>query len=149
MQGVPPVWVPSAFGLMGLPARSQVNWTRLYFLDNYRFLPWGESNLHWGSPTARSNYNALETRIMRQATRDLRMILSYTWGKSIDDSSGYFAAENGIGGSSAVQNYFDPRSNRSVSSYDIPHLLSAAALYEFPVGHGKKYLNHGAAAYVR
>jgi hypothetical protein len=117
-------------------------------VDNYRAIPWMISSLHWGAPIGRSNYNALETRIMRQATRGLRMILSYTWGKSIDDTSGYFGAENGIGGGAAVQNYWDPRSNRSVSSYDIPHFVSAATLWELPVGHGKTYLNHGWEAYV-
>lgn len=117
-------------------------------VDNYRAIPWMVSSPHWGAPIGRSNYNALETRVMRQATRDLRMIVSYTWGKSIDNTSGYFGAENGIGGGSAVQNYFDPRSNRSVSSYDIPHFVSAAALWELPVGHGKQYLNHGWQAYV-
>jgi len=117
-------------------------------VDTYKAIPWMVSSPHWGSSTGRSNYNALETRLMRQATRDLRMILSYTWGKSLDNSSGYFAAENGIGGGSAVQNYFDPRSNRSVSSYDIPHFVSLSALYQLPLGHGKQYFNHGAPAYL-
>ena len=117
-------------------------------VDTYRAIPWMISSLHWGASTGRSNYNALETRLMRQATRDLRMILSYTWGKSLDNSSGYFAAENGIGGGSAVQNYWDPRSNRSVSSYDIPHFVSLSTLYQLPLGHGKQYLNHGPLAYL-
>jgi hypothetical protein len=124
------------------------NGTARTTVDTYRSIPWAISSIHWGAPTGRSNYNALETRIMRQATRDLRMILSYTWGKSIDDTSGYFGAENGIGGGSAVQNYWDPRSNRSVSSYDIPHFVSAAALWELPVGHGKQYFHNGWKAYV-
>lgn len=117
-------------------------------VDAFRQIPWMISSLHWNASTGRSNYNALETRLMRQANRDLRMILSYTWGKSLDDSSGYFGAENGYGGSSAVQNFFDPRSNRSVSSYDIPQFVSFAALYDLPFGHGKTHFNHGPLAYL-
>ena len=127
------------FALPGL-TRAQV--------DAYRPIPWMVSNLHWETSGGRSNYNALETRIMRQASRDLRMIVSYTWGKSLDDSSGYFGVENGPGGGSAVQNFYDPRSNRSVSSYDIPHFVSFAALYELPAGKGKRFFNHGVASAV-
>jgi hypothetical protein len=116
--------------------------------DSLRAIPWMVSNLHWGSSTGRSNYNALETRIMGEPTKNLRTILSFTWGKSIDNSSGYFAAENGIGGGSAVQNFFDPRDSRSVSSYNIKETVSFASIYDLPLGHGKAFLNHGIAAYV-
>ncbi len=112
-------------------------------VDAFRAIPWMVSSPHWGASTGRSNYNALETRLMRQATREFRLILSYTWGKSLDDSSGYFAAENGPGGSSAVQNFYDPRSNRSVSSFDIPQFVSMATLWEIPAGKGKTYFTHG------
>jgi hypothetical protein len=37
------------------------------------------------------------------------MIASYTWAKSLDNSSGWFNAENGTGGGSIVQTFFDPR----------------------------------------
>ena len=116
--------------------------------DQTRLVPYMQSNMHWTDSVGRANYNALETRLMRQASRNLRMILSYTWGKSIDTSSGYFGVENGIGGGSAVQNYWDLRSNRSVSSYDIPHFVSLATLYNLPTGHGKEYFNHGVLASV-
>jgi hypothetical protein len=114
--------------------------------DQYRAIPWMVSNLHWGSSSGRSNYNALETRFMGQPSLGLRTILSFTWGKSLDDSSGYFAAENGIGGGSAVQNYFDPRSNRSVSSYNIKETVSFATVWDIPTGRGKAHFNHGIGA---
>ena len=43
----------------------------------------------------------------------------------------------GPGGSSAAQNYHDPDSNRSVSSYNIPHFLSFYSVYELPMGTGQ------------
>ena len=77
------------------------------------------------------------------------MLLSYTWSKSMDNgSSGWFAAENGPGGESSAQNYHDPNSNRSVSSYNIPHFLSFYSVYELPMGRGKPFLNTGPAAWV-
>src|SRR5207237_743543 len=67
-------------------------------------------------------------------------LLSYTWSKSIDVSSGYFGVENGPGGGAVVQNYFDLKSNQGVSAFDITHFLSLASVYELPFGHEKKWL---------
>ena len=96
-----------------------------------------------------SSYHALQLKARRRFADGLQMLLSYTWSKSIDNgSSGWFAAENGPGGSSAAQNYHDPDSNRSVSSYNIPHFLSFYSVYELPLGQGKRYLSTGPAAWV-
>ena len=46
------------------------------------------------------------------------------------------------------QNYHDPDSNRSVSSYNIPHFLSFYSVYELPVGKGRRHLSKGPAAWV-
>ncbi len=96
-----------------------------------------------------SSYQALQVKARRRLSDGLQMLLSYTWSKSMDNgSSGWFAAENGPGGSSAVQNYHDPASNRSVSSYNVPHFLSFYSVYELPVGTGRRYLSGGPAAWV-
>src|SRR5262249_11648696 len=50
----------------------------------------------------------------------LHTLASYTWSKSIDVSSGYFNVENGPGGGSTLQNFFDQNSGRGVSAYDVP-----------------------------
>ena len=84
-----------------------------------------------------SSYHALQLKARRRFADGFQMLLSYTWSKSMDNgSSGWFAAENGPGGSSSAQNYHDPDSNRSVSSYNIPHFLSFYSVYELPVGKG-------------
>jgi hypothetical protein len=96
-----------------------------------------------------SSYHALQLKARRRFSDGLQMLLSYTWSKSMDNgSSGWFAAENGPGGSSAAQNYHEPASNRSVSSYNIPHFLSFYSVYELPIGKGKRYLTSGPAAWV-
>jgi hypothetical protein len=66
----------------------------------------------------------------------------------VDTSSGWFAAENGIGGNAHVQNYHDMDDARAVSSYDIPHILSWAGLWELPAGRGKPWLTEGPASWV-
>ena len=96
-----------------------------------------------------SSYHALQLKARRRFSDGLQMLLSYTWSKSMDNgSSGWFGAENGPGGSSAAQNYHDPDSNRSVSSYNIPHFLSFYSVYELPVGTGRRYLSRGPGAWV-
>ena len=71
-------------------------------------------------------------------------MLSYTWSRTIDTSSGWFDAEGGIGGR-PVQNYWDIDDARGLSSYDIPHILTWASIWELPFGRGKRWLNDGAA----
>ena len=95
------------------------------------------------------NYNAFEGKLERRLSAGLHSLVSYTWSKAIDTgSSGWYSAENGPGGSSAFQNYYDLNGSRSVSSYDIPHFLSVATTYELPFGHGKGFLNHGPQAWI-
>ena len=96
-----------------------------------------------------SSYHALQLKARRRFADGLQMLLSYTWSKSMDNgSSGWFGAENGPGGSSAAQNYHDPDSNRSVSSYNIPHFLSFYSVYELPLGTGRRYLSRGPGAWL-
>lgn len=124
------------------------NGNRTYNVDSSRPFPY-MTYLFWDQSTASSNYNALQVKFERQMTRGLQFLLAYTWSKSIDDASGRFGlAEEGPGGGSAIQNFYDPRSNRAVSAYDIPHFVSFASLYELPFGKGKPYLNSGLASYL-
>lgn len=95
-----------------------------------------------------SSYHSFQYKLQKRFSGGLAALLSYTWQKSIDTSSGWFNAENGIGGGSNVQNYHDRDSNRAVSSYDVPHLLTLATVWEIPFGKGKPWLSSGAAAAV-
>ena len=96
-----------------------------------------------------SSYHALQLKARRRFADGFQMLVSYTWSKSMDNgSSGWFAAENGPGGSSAAQNYHDPDSSRSVSSYNIPHFLSFYSVYELPLGKDKRYVSKGPAGWV-
>jgi hypothetical protein len=95
-----------------------------------------------------SRYNALQLKVQRRFANGIGSMLSYTWSRTIDTSSGWFGAENGIGGSANVQNYWDIDSNRAVASYDVPHLVTWAMIWELPVGRGKRWLTRGPASWI-
>jgi hypothetical protein len=118
-------------------------------IDTLRAIPWMTASLNYTQSIGSASYNSFQTKLQRRLSKGLTALISYTWSKSLDNSSGYFGVENGAGqNGSSVQNYFDPNSNRSVSGYDIPHFLSIYALYELPFGKGKQWLNSGPAAWI-
>jgi hypothetical protein len=117
-------------------------------VDALRAIPWMTPGLHYTQSIGYGTYNALQVKFQRNFSRGLMTLVSYTWSKSLDNSSGYFGVENGAGqNGSSVQNYFDPRSNYSVSGYDIPHFLSWYTVYELPFGHGKRWMQNGPASW--
>jgi hypothetical protein len=119
-------------------------------LTQRRPFPWYTATAFYGESRGNANYNALQFKLDRRFANGFQYLLSYTWSKSIDTgSSGWFGAENGPGGSSSLQNYYDLNGSRSVSSYDIPHFLSMSGVWELPFGKGKKYFSQrGAASWI-
>ncbi len=117
-------------------------------IDALRPMPWVSANINYEQSIGYSHYNALETSLHHRVSNGLFLLVSYTWSKSIDVSSGYFGVENGPGGGAVVQNYFDLKSNQGVSAFDITHFLSLAALYEFPFGQGKRWLQRGPVSWI-
>jgi len=117
-------------------------------VDALRAVPWANIN-NYTMSIARSSYNALETKLDHRFFNGLSSLVSYTWSKSIDEGSGYFGVENALaGGGSTVQNYYDLRSARGPSGYDITHFLSWANVYELPFGRGKSHLASGPLSWI-
>jgi hypothetical protein len=71
---------------------------------------------------ARSFYNALQVMAVRQFKNGLRGQVSYTWSKSVDDTSGIVSTDftNGVQYS---LDYGDRRLDRALSSFHVPHVL--------------------------
>jgi hypothetical protein len=83
----------------------------------------------------RGNYNALQFHFERRYSKGLAYQVAYTWSKSIDiGSSGWY----GVEGQSVTDPYHIDR-DRSVSSFDLTHVLSINTVYELPFGHGKSW----------
>ena len=84
-----------------------------------------------------SSYNGFQFATNHRASNGLTYLVAYTWSKSIDvGSSGFFGIE-----SSSVQNPYDIRGDRSVSGFDLRHVLSASATAPLPFGKGRRFAN--------
>jgi len=122
--------------------------TTLAQVDALKYMPWMAPNWHYSIDTGYGNYNALLVGLQKRFSNSLNSIVSYTWSKSLDNSSGWFEAENGTGGGSVVQNYFDPRNAYGISSYDLRHYFSWSTVYSLPFGKGQRWLQTGVASYL-
>ena len=99
------------------------------------------------NPIGSVSYNGLQTSLQKRISSGLTFLLSYTFSKTIGDvdsndgpSSG---AENAQYSGSYFQDYYNPRSERAVTSSDVPHVVSLSYTYELPVGPGKPFLHKG------
>jgi len=80
------------------------------------------------------NYNAVSAKATRHFSKGLNIIASYTYGKSLDDTSGVRSQGNDI---------LFPQDNRCLScdygpsAFDVRNRFVGSALYELPIGPGK------------
>ena len=130
------------------PAWTACQAAYLASVDSFRAMPWATAGITYAQSIGYSDYHALEAKMQRRFANGLVSLLSYTFGKSTDTSSGYFNVENGPQGGSSVQNYFDLNSAHGVSGYDITHFVSWATVYELPAGRGKRWLRGGPLSWI-
>ena len=90
-------------------------------------------------PIASSIYHAFQVRGEKAYTNGLQFLLTYTWSKSIDDASTTDDSVSWLGGHSSLQDPNRPGLERSVSQFDIPHLLQFSYVYDLPIGRGRKF----------
>ncbi len=81
------------------------------------------------------NYNGLSLKATRRFNQGVSVISSYTWSKSIDDTSGIRTQ-----GSDTLfpQNSDCIQCERGLSSFDVRHRSVTSVLYDLPVGEGKR-----------
>jgi hypothetical protein len=87
------------------------------------------------TPGASSSFNALTTKLVKQFSNGLSTITSFQWSKAIDNASETQAWEI----SDNIRDSYDMRRERSISGHDIPLSFVAAAVYELPIGKGKRF----------
>jgi hypothetical protein len=80
-----------------------------------------------------SSYHSLQANLVQRPIKGLTYQIAYTWSKSIDSSSTTFndTAENV--NTQGAPWAFDPRINRGVSDFNIPHNFVANFQYDLPV----------------
>src|SRR5260370_20754133 len=84
-----------------------------------------------------SSYNGLQLSANHHSSNGLTYLVAYTWSKSIDvGCSGFFGIE-----SCSVQDPYNIRRDRSVSGFDLRHVLTASANDPLPFGRGKRFAN--------
>jgi Carboxypeptidase regulatory-like domain len=81
-----------------------------------------------------ANYNALSLKVTKRFSKGMSVVSSYTWSKSIDDSSGI--RTQGYD-SLFPQNSYCIECDRALSAFNVPQRWVTSVLYDLPVGKGR------------
>jgi hypothetical protein len=98
----------------------------------------GTGTVNYWDFATNSNYGAGQITLRKRASGGFFYRISYSYGKSIDDSSQFTGSAAG-GFSGAL----DPRNlklERARSDFDRGHVVTASFAYPIPVGRNRKYL---------
>jgi hypothetical protein len=90
-----------------------------------------------------SNYHALQLKGEKRFAHGINFMLSYTFGKSIDDGS--VASGSYLAGSASrpgYQNAYNRKGERSISTFDISQRLVLSYVYDLPFGRGRAVGNN-------
>ncbi len=93
------------------------------------------------SPYAHSSYSGLDVELNQRYAGGLAFTAAYTWGHSIDNISEQFGA--GGGGLSDFRSFDMARGN---SNFDVRHRFVWSAVYDLPLGRGKRWLDRAGVA---
>jgi hypothetical protein len=105
--------------------------------------PTGGGTVSGTQSNGRMMYNALQAVFQKQQSNGLQYQVSYTYGKCMTNNSGYYGTWSGAKASTTAspywQNIYDPQAEWSPCYYDETHNLTAYAVYDLPLGKGKKF----------
>lgn len=85
------------------------------------------------APVGESNYNSLQASLTHRFTQGLQFQASYTWAKSLDDSSVTYALESTGAAPQFVENPYNFNSDYGLSVFDRAHTVVANAVYDLPI----------------
>ncbi len=89
---------------------------------------------------ANSTYHGLQLLAEKRFSNGLQFLVTYVWSKSIDDSSQADDNVTWLGSFSSLQDPNKPWMERSLSTFDIPHVLQFSYSYDLPIGRGRTFL---------
>src|SRR5262249_9255195 len=97
---------------------------------------------------ATSQYNGATISLRRRHSAGVSYTLNYTYGKSMDNASDAggvrFTDFNPIRTNGHIAFGAPLSADWSVSTFDVTHAFSGSFLYDFPFGHGRRFLSdHG------
>lgn len=83
-----------------------------------------------------SDYHAMAVSV-RQRLSGLTWDLNYTWSKSMDDASGLQTST--FYGTAFILNPLRQRDSRTVSDFDLTHIVNFNSVWDIPIGKGRKF----------
>jgi hypothetical protein len=87
-----------------------------------------------------SNFNSLIFKLDQKVSRGLSYLISYTYGKSIDEGSGTASGSDASGFPQNSRNQL--AGERGLSDFDVRHRLVISPVWALPFGHvGKTWIN--------
>jgi hypothetical protein len=89
-----------------------------------------------------ASYNALQVVLQKRMSDGLQGQVAYTYGKCMSNSGGFYGtwgATQASKGQVGWQNLYNPRGDWGPCFYDVTNTLSGYAVYQLPVGRGRKY----------
>ena len=81
-----------------------------------------------------SIYHSFQLKVEKRFSSGMNLPVSYTEAKLIDD----FSIISNVGRNANVQNIYDRKAERSISSNDVSQRFVASVVYEMPFGRGRK-----------
>jgi hypothetical protein len=89
-------------------------------------------------PVATSIYHSLQLRAEKRLSKGLQFLVSYTFSKSIDDSSAQgLTSWLAPGGFNSLQDPNNRSLERSLSQFDATHVLNISYVWDIPIGRGR------------
>jgi hypothetical protein len=131
---------PNSYGLLANnnTSGSVLNETNLQRLEPYQnFFNQNMTEIYERNGT--SNYNALYISGNQRATKDLTLLAYYTWTKSLDDVPDINNGAAAGSGQSAVQDPFNLKAEKAVSTFDQDSAFKAGYNLKLPVGVGERF----------
>jgi carboxypeptidase family protein len=94
-----------------------------------------------------STYHSLQAKVEKRFSAGTFLLVSYTFSKLLTSGTDNVQRDAVTwSGASGVISPFEVGRNKALAIDDVTHLLSAALVYDLPVGKGRKYLDKGGAA---
>jgi hypothetical protein len=88
-------------------------------------------------------YDALQANLQKRFSQGLQFNVAYTYSKCMNDSTGQWPVWGQAAPQSAYwQNLYDKRAEWGPCYHNVTHVLTSYAVYELPIGRGKKVGNH-------
>jgi hypothetical protein len=91
---------------------------------------------------ANSTYHGLQLLAEKRYSNGLQFLVTYTWSKSIDNSSQADDNVTWLGSFSSLQDPNKPWLERSLSTFDIPHVVQFSYTYDLPFGRNRAMLGN-------